>query len=50
MFILKALYFGDKGVIKNYSKQIGNIVDAAGKELGEVPIVIGETGVPMDLK
>ena len=50
MFIGKAIYFGHKAARNNYSLQIGNIVKAARQKLGEVPIVIGETGVPMDLK
>jgi hypothetical protein len=50
MFILKALYLGREGAKKNYALQIKNIVETSRKELGEVPIVIGETGVPMDIK
>lgn len=50
MFVGKAIYFGHKAARKNYALQIGNIVKAAREKLGEVPIVIGETGVPMDLK
>lgn len=50
MFVGKAIYFGHKAARNNYSLQIGNIVKAAREKLGEVPIVIGETGVPMDLK
>lgn len=50
MFIAKALYFGQAGVKRNYAKQIRNIVSEAYKKLGEVPIVIGETGIPMDMK
>lgn len=50
MFILKALYFGRDGVRKNYALQIQTLVDKAREKLGEVPVVIGECGVPMDLK
>lgn len=50
MFILKALYFGRRAARRNFTTQIGNIVREGRKRLGEVPIVIGETGVPMDLK
>jgi penicillin-binding protein-related factor A (putative recombinase) len=50
MFIGKAIYFGRKAARDNYAMQIGNIVSAARIKLGEVPIVIGETGVPMDIK
>ncbi|KAL1410100.1 hypothetical protein Q8F55_004103 [Vanrija albida] len=45
---LRALYFG-KGVKKNYALQIGNIVAEARKQLGEVPVVFGECGIPMDM-
>jgi len=50
MFIYKALYWGIEGAKRNYALQIRNIVVGARKQLGEVPIVIGECGVPMDLK
>lgn len=50
MFVLKALYFGEKGVKKNYRLQIRKIVEEARKSLGEVPVVFGECGVPMDIK
>lgn len=49
MFIHNALYWG-KGVKDNYALQIRNIVQAARSKLGDVPIVFGECGVPMDLK
>ncbi|EIW69938.1 hypothetical protein TREMEDRAFT_38611 [Tremella mesenterica DSM 1558] len=49
MFILNALYYGRNGAKKNYKLQISNLVNAARKSLGEVPIVFGESGVPMDL-
>lgn len=49
MFLPLALYFG-KGIKKNYALQIGNLVRAARDRLGDVPVVIGECGVPMDLK
>ncbi|ORY26618.1 putative cytoplasm protein, partial [Naematelia encephala] len=49
MFILKALHFGRKGIFLNYKKQIQTLVSAARKELGDIPVVFGECGVPMDL-
>lgn len=49
MFILKALYFGEEGLKRNYVKQIGNLVTYARTSLGEVPIVIGEIGIPFDV-
>ncbi|CAD6570060.1 MAG: hypothetical protein TREMPRED_005575 [Tremellales sp. Tagirdzhanova-0007] len=48
MIIYNALYWG-RGVKKNYSLQVRNIVQGARQKLGEVPILIGECGVPMDL-
>jgi hypothetical protein len=50
MFILNALYFGREGVMKNYALQIKTLVDKAREKLGEVPVVFGECGIPMDLK
>jgi hypothetical protein len=49
MFIAKALYFG-QGVYKNYAKQIKNITLEGRRQLGEIPTIIGECGIPMDLK
>ncbi|KAJ9114765.1 hypothetical protein QFC22_005641 [Naganishia vaughanmartiniae] len=43
------VYFGDAQTKDNYTLQIGNIVRAAHERLGEVPVVIGETGFPMDM-
>lgn len=50
MFPLKALYWGQKGARDNYSLQIKNIIDTGHKVLGETPILIGECGIPMDMK
>jgi hypothetical protein len=50
MFFFHALYFGREGAKKNYAKQIRNSVQEARKQIGEVPIVFGECGVPMDMK
>lgn len=50
MFFPRAVYFGDAQTKDNYTLQIGNIVHAAHDKLGEVPVVIGETGFPMDMK
>jgi hypothetical protein len=49
MFVLKGLYFG-KGVYQNYALQIKNIVLEGRRRLGEIPTIIGECGVPMDMK
>ena len=50
MFILNALYFTRDGAKRNYAKQIGTLVHKARAQLGEVPIVFGECGTPMDMK
>lgn len=50
MFPLKTFYWGQKGARDNYSLQIQNIIDAGHKALGEMPTLIGECGVPMDMK
>lgn len=50
MFILNALYFTRDGAKRNYAKQIGTLVEKAREQLGEVPIVFGECGIPMDMK
>lgn len=50
MFVLKALYWGQQGARENFSLQIRNIVEASYRSLGEVPVVIGECGIPMDMK
>ncbi|GAA5828536.1 hypothetical protein JCM11251_000840 [Rhodosporidiobolus azoricus] len=49
MFLLKALYFGRSGLRKNYAFQIGNILRESYRRIGEVPVVLGETGCPFDL-
>ncbi|KAF8802051.1 glycoside hydrolase family 5 protein [Phlegmacium glaucopus] len=49
MFILKTFYWGQKGARDNFTLQIQNIVEHGYKSLDEMPIVIGECGVPMDL-
>ena len=50
MFPLKTFFWGHPGVRANYSLQIRNLIEAAYKSLGERPVFIGETGVPMDMK
>ncbi|CAM1510681.1 Fc.00g010160.m01.CDS01 [Cosmosporella sp. VM-42] len=49
MFVLRALYFGAKGLRKNYKKQISNILNYGRASLGQVPTVIGEVGIPFDI-
>lgn len=48
-FLWDGMYFGKNGRKKNYSKQIGNIVNKGYEALGEIPIIIGEIGLPFDV-
>jgi hypothetical protein len=50
MFFLKAFYWGQKGARENYALQFQNLVEHGYKSLGETPVIIGECGIPMDLK
>lgn len=50
MFPLKAFYWGHKGARDNFALQIRNIVEAGYRVLGETPVIIGECGIPMDMK
>ena len=50
MFPLKAFYWGQGGARENFALQIRNIVEAGYRNLGEIPIIIGESGIPMDMK
>lgn len=50
MFLPKAFYWGQKGARDNFTLQLRTIVEKGYKSLGEKPVIIGETGVPMDLK
>lgn len=50
MFPLKAFYWGQKGARENFTLQIRNIIENGYKSLGEIPIIIGECGIPMDMK
>jgi len=50
MFLLKTFYWGQKGARDNYSLQIRTIVENGYRVLGENPVIIGECGIPMDMK
>lgn len=50
MFLLKAFYWGQQGARDNFSLQIRNIIESGYRSLGEKPVIIGETGIPMDMK
>ncbi|TDL16620.1 glycoside hydrolase family 5 protein [Rickenella mellea] len=49
LFFLKAFYWGQRGARNNFSLQIRNIVQESYEKLGEVPVMVGECGVPMDM-
>ncbi|EKM78270.1 hypothetical protein AGABI1DRAFT_75777, partial [Agaricus bisporus var. burnettii JB137-S8] len=49
MFPLKAFYWGHVGARNNYSLQIRNLKEEAYKSLGNVPVIFGECGIPMDM-
>lgn len=50
MFPIKAFHWGQQGARDNFSLQIRNIVERGYKSLGERPVIIGECGIPMDMK
>ena len=50
MFLPKALYWGHSGARENFALRIRNIVEAGYRSLGECPVIIGECGIPMDMK
>ncbi|KAG8879270.1 hypothetical protein FRB97_001800 [Tulasnella sp. 331] len=47
--IWRCLYWGQRGVRENYLWQLRNIATKAYTALGERPVIIGETGLCMDL-
>lgn len=50
MFLLRALYWGHSSARDNFSLQLKTLASEAYASLGEKPIVIGECGIPMDMK
>lgn len=50
MFLLKALYWGHQAAKDNFTLQLRNLVEAGYRSLGETPVIIGECGIPMDMK
>lgn len=51
MSLMRAIYWGRNGARANYHLQISTIVRAAYSSLsGSVPVIIGECGIPMDMK
>lgn len=49
MFILKAIYFGVEGLLKNYTRQISTLKTNGQLSFGAVPTIIGEVGIPWDI-
>lgn len=49
-FLPLCLYFGADGARKNYTLQLSNILEKGYEAIGERPQVLGELGIPMDLK
>lgn len=49
MFLPKALYWGVEGLRKNYLAQLAKIKELAHASLGQVPIIVGEVGIPFDI-
>ncbi|KAI8338246.1 glycoside hydrolase superfamily [Chlamydoabsidia padenii] len=47
--VITATYFGQKGVKKNYSRQIKNIKKSGLDNMGVTPTLFGEVGIPMDI-
>lgn len=48
MFILFGVYFGRRGLLANYCKQIKTLVGLGRKAVG-APTIIGEVGIPYDV-
>jgi len=44
------LYWGHESARDNFSLQIGNLTKEAYISLGDKPVIIGECGIPMDMK
>ena len=49
MFLLCALYFGTWGLFRNYLHQITTLCRRGRDTLGQVPILLGEVGIPYDV-
>ena len=50
MGVHRALYWGQGAARENYQLQLRNIVEEGYKSLGERPVLLGECGIPMDMK
>ncbi|OMH81741.1 putative glycosyl hydrolase [Zancudomyces culisetae] len=47
--IIKHVYFGKKGAVSNYTKQLDLVRRRGLIHVGETPTIIGECGIPMDI-
>lgn len=49
LFLPFALYFGTGGLLRNYCHQLKQLVRRGYATLGDVPVLIGEVGIPYDV-
>ena len=49
-FFTQKLIFGRKKVRRAFERQIAQLVEISGRQMGNVPTLIGETGIPFDMK
>ncbi|KAI8805439.1 glycoside hydrolase superfamily [Cladochytrium replicatum] len=47
--VISATYFGLAGAIENYTGQVRNIVRSGLDRVGQMPVVVGECGIPYDI-
>ncbi|TPX35882.1 hypothetical protein SmJEL517_g01818 [Synchytrium microbalum] len=47
--IFQSIYLGMEGAFKNYSRQLKNVVEGGKPYVGNIPVLIGETGLPQDI-
>lgn len=48
--VLRSLYFGENGAIRNYTGQLARVKQKGLDNLGPgLPLLIGECGIPMDM-
>ena len=50
MFWARAMYWGHASARDNFALQLGNLALQAYESLGDTPVIIGECGIPMDMK
>lgn len=47
---VRAIYWGHASARDNFAVQLGTIAREGYESLGERPVIIGECGIPMDMK